>query len=196
MSNTPQGAESPLEIVDRRLCGRRPVPSLAYVDLGENNGGIILNIGEGGLAVTLVAPLSTNVLARMRFQLPGSGDWLEARGEIARVSESKREAGLRFVDLSEDARSRIENWVSTESPGKSQRATAKVSVEKRPAGASPTDTVKSAAADFARPDGVAHEEVQGLMASAETDTRSRAEEHSERRVHLRRPVPSDAGRTF
>jgi len=190
MSNTPQGAESPLEIVDRRLCERRLVPSLAYVDLGENNGGIILNIGEGGLAVTLVAPLSTNVLARMRFQLPGSGDWLEARGEIARISESKKEAGLRFVDLSEDARSRIENWVSTEFPGKSQRATAKVSVEKRPAGASPTDTVNSAAAEFARPDGVAHEEVQGLMPSTETDTRSRAEEQSERRVHLRRPVPS------
>src|ERR1700689_450419 len=115
MSNTPQGAESPLEIVDRRLCARRPVPSLAYVDLGENNGGIILNIGEGGVAGTVVAPLPTNVLARMRFQLPGSDDWLEARGEIARISESKKEAGLRFVDLSEDARSRIENWVSTES---------------------------------------------------------------------------------
>jgi TonB family protein len=190
MSNPPQGAESPLEIVDRRLCARRPVPSLAYVDLGENNGGIILNIGEGGLAVTLVAPLATNVLARMRFQLPGSDDWLEARGEIARISESKKEAGLRFVDLCEEARGRIENWVSTESPGPSQRATAKVSVERRPANAPPTHTVKSATTEFARTDGVAHEEAQGLMPSADTDTRLRAEEQSDRRVHVRRPVPS------
>src|ERR1700733_10424253 len=114
MSNTPQGAESPLAIVDRRLWVRQPVPSLAYVDLGENNGGIILNLGEGGLAVTLVAPLQTDRPSRMRFQLPGSGDWLEASGEVARISDSKKEAGLRFVNLSEDARRRIKNWVSSD----------------------------------------------------------------------------------
>src|ERR1700733_2413555 len=119
MSNTPQGAESPLTIVDRRLWVRQPVPSLAYVDLGENNGGIILNLGEGGLAVTLVAPLQTDRPSRMRFQLPGSADWLEASGEVARISESKKEAGLRFVNLSDDARIRIKNWVSAESAGMS-----------------------------------------------------------------------------
>ena len=218
MSNTPQGAESPLAIVDRRLCVRRPVPSLAYVDLGENNGGIILNIGEGGLAVTSVAPLYTDVLVRMRFQLPGSSDWLEASGEVSRISESRKQAGLRFVDLSEDTRNRIKNWVSSAgSPGQWQRETCNVSVEKKqPAGPPPTRTVKSATAEFAGPDAIAHEKAQGSMPVPETDRRSRGEEgfvascvpreeqfapdnlaqardplqHSDRRVHVRRPVPS------
>jgi TonB family protein len=113
MSNTPQGAESPSANVERRLCVRRAVPSLAYVNFGENNGGIILNIGEGGLAVTSVAPLFTDDLSRMRFQLPGSSDWLEASGEITRISESKKEAGLQFVGLSEDTRKQIQDWISS-----------------------------------------------------------------------------------
>jgi TonB family protein len=216
MSNTPQGAESPVEIVDRRLCVRRPVPSLAYVDLGENNGGIILNIGEGGLAVTSVAPLHADVLSRMRFQLPGSGDWLEAAGEIARISESEKEAGLRFVDLSEDARNRIKNWVSSaESPDQSE--TSKILVEKeQPVGPPPTPAVKSATAKFAGAAKVAHPEVQGSRPAAGTDTRSPGEEgvvasrvpreeqiapdslaqsrdplrHSDRRAHVRRPIAS------
>src|ERR1700676_3233209 len=99
MSNPPQGAEHSLAIVDRRLRVRRPVPSLAYVDLGKDNGGIILNISEGGLAVALASPLDSNGLARMRFQTPGSGDWLEVSGEIAWISKLKRDAGIRFVDL-------------------------------------------------------------------------------------------------
>ncbi len=154
----------------------------------------------------------------MRFQLPGSSDWLEASGEIARISESKKEAGLRFVDLSEDTRNRIKNWVSSaESPGQWQRETVNVSEEKKqPAGPPPTRTVKSATAEFAGPDAIAHEKAQGSMSVPETDRRSRGEEgfvasrvpreepfapdnlaqardplqHSDRRVHVRRPVPS------
>ena len=199
MSNTPQGAKS-LEIIDRRLCGRRSVPSLAYVDLGESNGGVILNIGEGGLAVTLVAPLYTDVLSRMRFQLPGSSEWLEARGEIARIGDSKKEVGLRFVNLSEDARSRIKHWVSAVSPGQSQKATNRVSGEE----AQPADLVKSATAESPGPDDAAHGEAQGSIPVAESDALSRGEDGfsdnlpqvrdplrpSDRRVHERRSVSS------
>jgi len=182
MANTPPGAESPA-IVDRRLCLRRSVPSLAYVDLGENNGGVILNIGEGGLAVTLVSPLYADVPARMRFQLPGSSDWLEASGEIARISESKKEVGLRFVDLSGDAHNRIKNWVLAESLGHSQTATAKVSGEgEQPAASAPAArTVKSVTADF--PGG-------GKLAPDHLGQTGDPLRYSDRRVHVRRSVPS------
>ena len=157
MSNTPQGAESPLAIVDRRLCVRRAVPTLAYVDLGENNGGMILNISEGGLAVTSVAPLYTDDLARMRFQLPGSSDWLEANGEIARISQSKKEAGLRFVDLSEDSQSNQRVGFFNRVSGRQQRETANIPAKKKQlVGPLPTQTVNCATADFAGPDEVAH----------------------------------------
>jgi TonB family protein len=115
MSNTPQDAANTLRISDRRLHVRRRVLSLAYVELNENNGGIILNISEGGLVVTAAAPLGDARLPRIRFQLPGSNDWVEASGEIAWISESKR-AGIRFVDLTEENRNRIRRWLSSESP--------------------------------------------------------------------------------
>jgi hypothetical protein len=117
MSNTPQDAGSTLRIADRRLHVRRRVISLAYVELSENNGGIILNISEGGLVVTAAAPLGEDRMPRMRFQLPGSNDWIEASGEIAWISQSKREAGIRFVDLTAENRNRIREWFSSQSPG-------------------------------------------------------------------------------
>ena len=96
---------------------RRRVISLAYVELSENNGGIILNISEGGLVVTAAAPLGEDRMPRMRFQLPGSNDWIEASGEIAWISQSKREAGIRFVDLTAENRNRIREWFSSQSSG-------------------------------------------------------------------------------
>jgi len=110
------GAEQSLEPSDRRRHVRRPVPSLAYIDLGENNGGIILNLSEGGLVVTSAAPLYADGRARLQFQLPGSSDRLKVDGEIAWISPSKKEAGLQFVDLSEDVRHRITSWISSQAP--------------------------------------------------------------------------------
>ena len=169
--------------------------------MGESNGGVILNIGEGGLAVTLVAPLYTDVLSQMRFQLPGSSEWLEARGEIARIGDSKKEVGLRFVDLSEDARNRIKNWVSAVSPGQSQKANRQSFWGKR---RNPRIVVKSATAESPGPDDAAHGEAQGSIPVAESDALSRGEDgfsdnspqvrdplrHSDRRVHERRSVSS------
>ena len=114
MAKTPNGTERTPETADRRLSARRPVPSLAYVELGENNGGIILNISGSGLAVVSAAPLLPDGSKQLRFRLPGSSDWFEEKGDIAWISESKKNAGILFVDLSEDARNQIMGWVSSE----------------------------------------------------------------------------------
>src|SRR5579863_1403345 len=121
MSDRPQDAGSTFGITERRLHARRQDIALAYVEIGEGNGGIILNISEGGLVLTAAEPLPDDCLPSMRFQLPGSNDWIEASGEIAWISESKREAGVRFVDISEDARNRIRSWMPSESPAAPSR---------------------------------------------------------------------------
>src|SRR5271163_3561067 len=104
---------------DRRAHPRQRIRSLAYVHLGEGNGGIILNISEGGIAVQAAEALdeSEGVIA-MRIEIPRSRKRLEVRGEIMWVGESRKEAGLRFVDLQEDALRRIRSWMAREeSPG-------------------------------------------------------------------------------
>jgi TonB family protein len=104
---------------DRRAHPRQRIRSLAYVHLGEGNGGIVLNISEGGICVQAAEALdeAEGVLS-MRIEIPRSRKRLEVRGEIAWLGESRKEAGLRFVDLQEDALRRIRSWMAREeSPG-------------------------------------------------------------------------------
>lgn len=92
---------------DRRLGPRQHASSIMYVKLGEHNGGVILNLGEGGLAVQAAISLKGDALA-LSFQLSAK-KWLQTNARI--VWSTKRTVGLRFNDLSETARSAIREWL-------------------------------------------------------------------------------------
>ncbi len=112
---TPQTENSP-EIADRRNHARRQIRSLAYVDLGEDNGGLVLNLSEGGMAVHAAVMLAGDQLPRIRFQLPQSPDWMETGGQIAWTGDTKKDIGIQFVGLAEEARNLIREWLSSEEP--------------------------------------------------------------------------------
>jgi TonB family protein len=109
-------AEKPLAIGERRLHTRTPVTPQAFVKFGANNYGFVFNISENGLvfAPTGTLTLAVGSVAKMRFQLPDSKEWIETNGEVAWIAESQREAGVRFVDLIEETRAKIRNWISQE----------------------------------------------------------------------------------
>jgi TonB family protein len=92
------------------------VKSLAYIDLSGDNGGIVLNVGEGGLAVHSAVELCPQTFPRLQFQLPHSRGWIEARGQIAWIAKTKKHAGIQFVELSEHARKQIRAWIAAQSP--------------------------------------------------------------------------------
>jgi TonB family protein len=104
---------------DRRRHARQRINSLSYVQLGDGNGGIVLNISEGGIAVAAAQPLDEGEgVITMRIEIPRSRKRLEVSGEIAWIGESRKEAGLRFAGLQEDALKRIRGWMAREaSPG-------------------------------------------------------------------------------
>jgi TonB family protein len=102
---------------DRRLQMRTTPASRAYVELGGTNGGIVLNISETGMAVAAADPLVVDdYLRRIRFQLPSSGQSIEISAQIVWLAESKKSAGMRFVDLTAEARNQISNWIASERP--------------------------------------------------------------------------------
>lgn len=101
---------------DRRVHTRRSVRSLAYVELGEGNGGIVLNVSEGGIAVQAVMSLLGDELPAVRVQLSHSKKSIEARGRISWTSGLRKTAGLEFVGLSPEARSLLREWVAMETP--------------------------------------------------------------------------------
>jgi hypothetical protein len=103
-------SQNPLQTTERRLDPRQQVSNIMYVQLGEHNGGVILNVSEGGLAVQAATPLMVDQLPALLFQL-SANNWVQASARIAWLAPSKRTAGLQFNDLSETARADIRGWI-------------------------------------------------------------------------------------
>lgn len=85
---------------------------IAYVELGEENGGVLLNLSEGGLAVRSALPLVSREFTGIRFQAPASKAWLTASGRLVWLSDSKKEGGIQFTELPGEARQQIQKWAS------------------------------------------------------------------------------------
>jgi hypothetical protein len=82
------------------------------VELGDENGGIVLNISEGGLALHAVSEVIGDELPKLRFQFSQSQSWIETKGRITWRSDSKKAAGVEFIDLPGDARKQIQEWIA------------------------------------------------------------------------------------
>jgi TonB family protein len=93
---------------------RRKVWPVAYVELGQENGGILLNLSEGGLAVRSALMLGPREFAGLRFQVPTAQGWLTASGRVVWLDDSKKVAGIQFTELPEGARREIRNWACAE----------------------------------------------------------------------------------
>ena len=114
MTNRLDQSGVPAASPERRLRYRRKPASFAYVEMGEDNGGIVLNLSESGLAVQTVVAVTDEHLSRLRFQLSPACDWVNANGRIVWHGESKKVAGIQFLNLPESVRVRIRNWISLE----------------------------------------------------------------------------------
>ncbi len=54
---------------DRRRHVRQKVSSITYLEFGDDNGGILLNLGAGGLSLQAVAKLNPGQELALRFGL-------------------------------------------------------------------------------------------------------------------------------
>lgn len=106
------------------------VNGLAYVNLDPDNGGVILNISEGGLCFQSTAPIQRTGIIRFWFSYghsridpdvgPTRKDEAETRGvsrfievgsKLAWTDQTRKKGGLRFTNLPPDAREQIRNWM-------------------------------------------------------------------------------------
>ena len=110
---------------DRRQTPRMKVTGLAYVNLGPDNGGIILDISEGGLCFRSTGPVKQTETIRFWYsprshqfmvrqveeQTRGVSRLIEAGSELAWTDETRKKGGLRFTNLSTEAREQIREWI-------------------------------------------------------------------------------------
>jgi hypothetical protein len=100
---------------DRRLQMRTTPASLVYVIVGNTNGVFVLNVSETGMAVAVADFLVVGDYFRgIGIQLPSSRQSIEISVQIVWLAESKKCAGVRFVDLTSDAANQISNWIASE----------------------------------------------------------------------------------
>jgi hypothetical protein len=115
MFESPEPVNS-VHVPERRVHPRLRAASRAFVGLDEGKSGTVLNVGEGGLALQLaIAHAEHSHIPLMHLRLAIAGNRVEINGQIAWASESSREVGIKFIDLQEDTRSKIRDWISSES---------------------------------------------------------------------------------
>jgi TonB family protein len=134
---------------DRRLHARRQTRSLAYIDLGEDNGGLVLNFSETGVAVHAAVMMAGDHLPKMRFQLPQSLEWVEAEGRVTWTGDSKKEAGIEFVGLPDSARTQIRDWLASKEPAYEPPSVRRRAVDARKISALVSQPVETPAASAA-----------------------------------------------
>ena len=100
----------------------------AYINIEPNNGGIVLNVSEGGLCFHSFDPVPRN--GTIRFWFSDQNQRIEADAALAWTDETQK-GGLRFTTLPEEARERIRSWISQPSSTLSPEASAPTSLPPR-----------------------------------------------------------------
>ena len=101
-------------VTEKRARSRVRVHSLAYVELGDGNAGLILNISESGMAIQAVQMLTSSRLPKMQFRLPKTETLIDVAGKVIWQVRSKKEAGIAFEELPDQSRAAIKAWISAE----------------------------------------------------------------------------------
>jgi CheY-like chemotaxis protein len=96
---------------ERRRYFRMPVEIPAKLNYGNGREMQVrtCNLSEGGMAVQAAAALP-NDLYRIQFTLPGTDITLSPKAELA-WSDACGKAGVRFLELTVNAREQLENWL-------------------------------------------------------------------------------------
>jgi len=114
MSSTPPGSTEYPEHRNRRICPRRRFDQITFVELGPENGGILIDLSEGGLSFQGVVALQKDGFIRLNFKLPGLETAVETTGKVVWSNESRKGGGLRFVNLNARFRQQIQDWISAD----------------------------------------------------------------------------------
>lgn len=113
-AHSPSNGGASAQLCERREHPRHQIAPVSYVEVGPDNRGMLLNISESGLAFIVAMRLAQDDLTSVRIQFADSMESIEVCGQIAWLSDSRREAGLRFVNLTEEARKKIASRIPQE----------------------------------------------------------------------------------
>jgi hypothetical protein len=106
-----QMRESSMPTPERRQTPRTKLVEIAYIGMGPENGGLVLDVSDGGLSFHAVAPVQPAQTIRFLLSLRGQSP-IEGAGQVVWTNEMRTVCGLRFTSLSSDAREHLTNWTN------------------------------------------------------------------------------------
>ena len=96
-------------MMERRQSPRIALKNLAYVDLEPDNGGILIDVSEGGICFRSAVPVPQTSTVRFSFSLDNQR--IEASGRLVWSDATRKRGGLRFTSVSPDAQREICDWI-------------------------------------------------------------------------------------
>jgi PilZ domain len=84
------------------------------VACGESNGGMVLNVSDEGMAISMAIPVGDEAYSNLHVRMNGLGQSIEVNGRMAWTTKSKKRAGIQLVDISEEQRGRMHEWLAHE----------------------------------------------------------------------------------
>jgi PilZ domain-containing protein len=103
--------ESQVNSPDRRQAPRTKLVQIAYLGMGPENGGLVLDVSEGGLSFHAVSPVRQAEKIQFILSLRGHSR-IEGAGEVVWTNEMKTVCGMKFTSLSSAAREHLINWTN------------------------------------------------------------------------------------
>ena len=95
---------------DKRAIVRRRTQQLVYLELGRENGGVMLNLSEQGCGFQAITPVKCGE-TRFAFQING-GRRIAGDAEVVWADEAGIMGGLRFLNLPVEAHREIRLWLN------------------------------------------------------------------------------------
>jgi len=99
------GSRTKVESGDPRI----EMSRLLYARISDGFG-LVLNIGEGGMAIQTMLPLKVGQTLKFNLPLPKAGAEVTGTAEVAWCDCSGR-AGLHFAEVSEGEQLQLRNWL-------------------------------------------------------------------------------------
>jgi cell division protein FtsN len=94
---------------DKRSIVRRRTPQLVYLELGKENGGVMLNLSEHGCGFQAITPVKCGE-THFGFQING-GRRIAGDAEVVWADDAGVMGGLRFLNLPAEAHREIRLWL-------------------------------------------------------------------------------------
>ena len=98
-------------LVERRQHARLVPNSPMFVSLDDSKSGLLLDVGEGGVAVASLIPRNLNDVIALAFELPEGNGHVQAVTEVAWIRDSGHLTGVRFLNVDEMSQRHLCHWI-------------------------------------------------------------------------------------